>query len=295
MIRRLREQRIKTNSSISDNCQNLNNKEVTKDTFKTPIVHPAPVLSTRDRGHTDLQESVLYGEKIPGFSIGGEMRLCLPVIFNLILDRFVLQAINVACDELRVHCSYCSADQLRVLKEFNIVPLSTVQCGLITRSDAERLCSYLLDRNPPRASVNGFNARTSPFSFRVQHECFGKCVGILLPEACTGVDAPCIECLTCEGIFSPQKFVCHTHSNAESRTCHWGFDSANWRSYLHLWEDYTEAEKEKLEKQFQGFKNRFLTLAAAASSSNGHNIKRKQVGIKLNKNIGNITIYDLET
>ena len=43
----------------------------------------------------------------------------------------------------------------------------------------------------------------------------------------------CVECLQCEGLFSPQKFVCHSHS-PENRTCHWGFDSSNWLTYLQV-------------------------------------------------------------
>jgi hypothetical protein len=44
--------------------------------------------------------------------------------------------------------------------------------------------------------------------------------------------APCIECGECQYVFTPQKFVMHSHRGKENRTCHWGFDSANWRSYL---------------------------------------------------------------
>ena len=90
----------------------------------------------------------------------------------------------------------------------------------------------------------------------MEHECFGKCVGILLPEAAINAESRCVECLECEGLFSPQKFVCHSHV-AENRTCHWGFDSAHWRSYLHLWEGYSDEQKDKLERRFADFKNRF--------------------------------------
>ena len=30
------------------------------------------------------------------------------------------------------------------------------------------------------------------------------------------------------------RFVGHSHRRLENRTCHWGFDSSNWRSYLLL-------------------------------------------------------------
>ena len=114
-----------------------------------------------------------------------------------------------------------------VLKNSAIIPISASQCGLITRSDAERLVSMLLDRNPPLASLSGFRAKvmkqnlihlksisqqnfgtivttildnisfdflqSSPFSFRVEHSCFGDARGIVLPEAYTSATARCIE------------------------------------------------------------------------------------------------------
>ena len=46
-----------------------------------------------------------------------------------------------------------------VLKNSAIIPISASQCGLITKSDAERLVSMLLDRNPPLASLSGFRAK----------------------------------------------------------------------------------------------------------------------------------------
>ena len=50
----------------------------------------------------------------------------------------------------------------------------------------------------------------------MEHECFGRCVGILLPEAAINAESRCVECLECEGLFSPHKFVCHSHV-AENR------------------------------------------------------------------------------
>ena len=55
--------------------------------------------------------------------------------------------------------------------------------------------------------------------------------------------------------------MCHTHcSPAENiRVCHWGFDPANWRSYLHLHEGYEEGtpERDRVHKRFQEFKARY--------------------------------------
>ena len=239
-----------------------------KQAFKSPHGpnQNIPILSSSDTSWSELEETQLDGEQISCFNVGGEFRLCLPQILNSVLEKVSLQSINQACDELQIYCSTCSKDQLQVLKDAKILPVAAHQCGLITKSDAERLCSYLLDKNPPRASV--FDPKSSPFSFKIQHDCFGRCEGLVLPEAYTVPNARCIECLQCEGLFSPQKFVCHAHDNVENRTCHWGFDSNNWRTYIKLSEDYTEEEMERHAKVMEDFKNRY-------NSSNS--AKRRQV------------------
>ena len=237
-----------------------------KQSFKSPLAQNIPIMSSSDTSWSELEETSLDGEQISCFNVGGEFRLCLPQILNSVLEKVSLQAINQACDELQIYCSTCSKEQLQGLKDAKILPVAAHQCGLITKSDAERLCSYLLDKNPPRASV--FDPKSSPFSFKIQHDCFGRGEGLVLPEAYTTPTARCIECLQCEGLFSPQKFVCHAHENVENRTCHWGFDSKNWRTYIKLSEDYAEEEIERHAKVMEDFKNRY-------NSSNS--AKRRQV------------------
>lgn len=229
-----------------------------KSAFKSPAPPSTtlPIMSSSDRNWSELEETNLEGEQISCFSVGGENRLCLPQILNSVLEKISLQAINQACDELQIFCSTCSAEQLQVLKDAKVLPVLAHQCGLITKSDAERLCSHLLDKSPPRASHMVGDPKSSPFSFKVQHECFGRCEGLVLPEAYTSPSARCVECLQCEGLFSPQKFVCHSHS-AENRTCHWGFDSSNWLTYLQLSEDYTPEERDRHAKVMDDFKARY--------------------------------------
>lgn len=243
-----------------------------KSSSSSTSVSVGPVFSARDRGQANLSETRLASRNIACFDVGGEKRCCLPQILNSVLDQVSLNAIHAACDELQIYCSTCTPEQLDVLKVSKIIPNTASQCGLITKSDAERLCSKLLDSRPPMASSMGFHATASPFSFRVQHECFGKCRGIVLPEAYTCPTARCIECLECEGLFCPAKFVCHSHQNRENRICHWGFDSANWRAYLHLADDYTENEQDKMAKTVADFKSRYTNGNSAPPSH-----KRKSV------------------
>uniref|UniRef100_B1AUF2 Ski sarcoma viral oncogene homolog (avian) n=1 Tax=Mus musculus TaxID=10090 RepID=B1AUF2_MOUSE len=197
------------------------------------------------------KESAKEGETISCFVVGGEKRLCLPQILNSVLRDFSLQQINSVCDELHIYCSRCTADQLEILKVMGILPFSAPSCGLITKTDAERLCNALLygGAYPPPckkelAASLALGLELSERSVRVYHECFGKCKGLLVPELYSSPSAACIQCLDCRLMYPPHKFVVHSHKALENRTCHWGFDSANWRAYILLSQDYTGKEEQ---------------------------------------------------
>ena len=104
-----------------------------------------------------LQQTYTYGHFakthikrviiITDFSVGGELRLCLPQILRQTLAQFHWQQICRACEELQIHCAPCSSSQLVALKSAGVLPVAAHQCGLITKSDAERLTSYLMIQN----------------------------------------------------------------------------------------------------------------------------------------------------
>lgn len=218
-----------------------------------------PLLAAPDR-FSRRAETVLEGESITCFLVGGEKRLCLPQILNSVLRHFSLAQINQVCDELQIFCSRCQPDQLDELKAIGLLPNSAPSCGLISKPDAERLCSALLHRAEPSRRVD----EPPPDSFTVYHECFGKAKGLCVPQLYTEARSPCIECLECGGLLSPKRFVCHAHRRLEVRTCHWGFDSDNWRNYLLLCRD--QPDLESLEILFTRFKQQ-----------HSENSKRKQV------------------
>lgn len=238
-----------------------------------------PVLAAPDTGRSERTETVLEGESISCFVVGGEKRLCLPQVLNSVLRDFSLQQINQECDLLQIFCSRCTPEQLNELKTNGILPSSAPSCGLITKTDAERLCSALLQSTnivlaPP------LELRKDLLQIRIYHECFGKCRGLCIPDLYTSKQARCIECLDgCNGMFSPQQFVCHVHRDLENRTCHWGFDSTNWRTYLHVSRDQLDREKMEhvlnvLKEQFDGT-TAFPTVVISTNTNN----KRKQVGV----------------
>uniref|UniRef100_A0A3P8UWT9 Ski oncogene n=1 Tax=Cynoglossus semilaevis TaxID=244447 RepID=A0A3P8UWT9_CYNSE len=229
-----------------------------------PPVMPGPLFIPSDRS-TERCETVLEGETISCFVVGGEKRLCLPQILNTVLRDFSLQQINSVCDELHIYCSRCTADQLEILKVMGILPFSAPSCGLITKTDAERLCNALIygGAYPPRckkelSSGGSLELEITERSFKVYHECFGKCKGLFVPELYTSPNAACIQCMDCRLMYPTHKFVVHTHKAQENRTCHWGFDSANWRAYVLLSQDYTgKEEKVRLEQLLDEIKEKF--------------------------------------
>ncbi|XP_042334510.1 ski oncogene isoform X2 [Sceloporus undulatus] len=239
-----------------------------------PAVMPGPFFMPSDRS-TERCETVLEGETISCFVVGGEKRLCLPQILNSVLRDFSLQQINAVCDELHIYCSRCTADQLEILKVLGVLPFSAPSCGLITKTDAERLCNALLYGGafpPGRGATKEANAAEPPpppaalelelerseRSFKVYHECFGKCQGLLVPELYASPAAACIQCLDCRLLYPPHKFVIHSHKARENRTCHWGFDSANWRAYLLLSPDYARKEDQaRLGQRLDQIKEKF--------------------------------------
>ncbi|KAM4563994.1 v-ski avian sarcoma viral oncogene homolog a [Odontesthes bonariensis] len=231
-----------------------------------PPVMPGPLFIPSDRS-TERCETVLEGETISCFVVGGEKRLCLPQILNTVLRDFSLQQINSVCDELHVYCSRCTADQLEILKVMGILPFSAPSCGLITKTDAERLCNALIygGAYPPRCKKEpggggggALELQLTDRSFKVYHECFGKCKGLLVPELYSSPNAACIQCMDCRLMYPTHKFVVHSHKAQENRTCHWGFDSANWRAYVLLGQDYTGKEEQaRLEQLLDEIKEKF--------------------------------------
>ncbi|KAJ8371132.1 hypothetical protein SKAU_G00111600 [Synaphobranchus kaupii] len=230
--------------------------------MQPPPVMPGPLFIPSDRS-TERCETVLESETISCFVVGGEKRLCLPQILNTVLRDFSLQQINSVCDDLHIYCSRCTADQLEILKVMGILPFSAPSCGLITKTDAERLCNALIygGTYPPHCKKEfsgSLELELTEKSFKVYHECFGKCKGLFVPELYTSPNAACIQCIDCRLMYPTHKFVVHSHKSLENRTCHWGFDSANWRAYILLGQDYTgKEEKGRLEQLLDEIKEKF--------------------------------------
>ena len=216
-------------------------------------VQQVPVFLSMDCSRGEKSDTLLEGEHIACFIVGGEKRLCLPQILNTVLRDFSLPQINEACDALHIFCSRCNHEQLEHLKLYGVLPYTAPSCGLITKTDAERLCNALLHCKPEKS-----RDPPGPNCLKVYHECFGKCKGYFKHELYTDPNAKCVECTDCHGLFSPQKFVCHSHKVQENRIVHWGFESSRWRSYLLLAKDQDiKNNQEKLQDALDEMKERF--------------------------------------
>lgn len=223
-----------------------------------------PLLVPPDSS-TDLGLCCLEGEAISCFSVGGELRLCLPQLLNTVLRDFSLQQINQVCDQLYLYCSRCDATQLHVLKVLGVLPPGTPSCGLITLTDAQRLCNTLFhpgeepSRDPHKGHGSGEEEESEEAgAFWVEHQCLGKCQGLFVPQLYSSQDAPCIRCSLCRKLFCPERFVMHSHRQPDKRTCHWGFDSAKWACYLQLAQRHLGmADEEKLQRSLDDMKSQF--------------------------------------
>ncbi|KAH0624142.1 hypothetical protein JD844_007577 [Phrynosoma platyrhinos] len=230
----------------------------------SPQILPGPLLVPSDSS-TELTQTLLEGESISCFKVGGEKRLCLPQVLNSVLRDFSLQQINTVCDDLYIYCSRCTSDQLHILKVLGILPFNAPSCGLITLTDAQRLCNALL--RPRTFPQNGsllhakgslVQLKETGSAFEVEHECLGKCQGLFAPQFYLQPDSPCIQCSECYGMFSPQTFVMHSHRSPDKRTCHWGFESAKWHCYLHINQKYLgTAEERDLKHLLEEMKEKF--------------------------------------
>ncbi len=197
-------------NSASSECPNVEVPVLNSNQASSSPPQAPPIMSSRDMTSASLEETVISGQVIPCFNIGGEMRLCFPQILKQTLSAFHMEQICLACEELLIHVAPATNQQLSALKQAEILPVTAHQCGLITKSDAERLAAYLMTSKVSSSSSSTIEARLivqescesqsdhqdSNVVF-VQHECFGKATGSLYPALYKSPGAKCISCTFC--------------------------------------------------------------------------------------------------
>uniref|UniRef100_T2MGI2 Ski oncogene n=1 Tax=Hydra vulgaris TaxID=6087 RepID=T2MGI2_HYDVU len=175
----------------------------------------------------------LEGYTVACFLVGGEKRLCFSELVHTVLKDINVQEIFEKRDKLLIFTSKCSMKQLDELKYNGVLPWTSSSSNLITKSDSYRLIGALQNHLAPKDRNT-----CSPSSFQIYHECFGGCGGVFDAERYVKPQSLCIKCDTCKGLFSPPSFTTHSHSSFDNvHTCHWGFDTVRWRSYIMLVEN----------------------------------------------------------
>lgn len=214
-------------------------------------VQPHPIIVPPDMSYSALRSTSLNGHFVSCFVVGGECRICFPQIISVVLQNVPIREVNELFITLNIHISVATPQQLDTLKFAGVMPMTVDSCGLITKSDAERLVAKLVPQSggPLRTSVS----RDGDVS--VSHDCFGGCVGRLITMI-SATNDDCIECDECKFMFTGEKFVTHTHSLREiHKTCHWGFDSANWRHFIYLTDESDDPKNSWASQLLQQFKN----------------------------------------
>lgn len=232
-----------------------------------------PILSAADQS-AELSNTYVEGHRVACFIIGGEKRICFPQLLSSVLRNVPAYTINNVSTELHINFSSCNSEQLIALKQEGLLPAETPTCGLVTKPDAERLCSVLLHEGG--AAPDELDKHVD-YSFLVYHECFSGAKGVLYYEFYTERNW-CVQCVICRRLFTPQMFVAHSccmdkkrnsvHTYIEPGICHWGFDSANWRLYIHVVEE--QPGFEKFAKIMEAFKSQHRRSELVP-------LKRKQV------------------
>lgn len=253
--------------------------------LETPLpapVPPVPILSAADQS-AELSNTFVEGHRVACFIIGGEKRICFPQLLSSVLRSVPAYTINNVSTELHINFSSCNSEQLIALKQEGLLPAETPTCGLVTKPDAERLCSVLLHEGG--AAPDELDKHVD-YSFLVYHECFSGAKGVLYYEFYTERNW-CVQCVICRRLFTPQMFVAHSccmdkkrnsvHTYIEPGICHWGFDSANWRLYIHVVEE--QPEFEKCAKIMDAFKSQHRRSELAP-------MKRKQVRLLVLRSSG---------
>lgn len=290
-------------------------KSLTKNLATSPS-YRVPVFLPKDESLDSQRkaDTVVCGKMVACFDIGGEMRICVPDLLNKVLHDVTIDDINAACDKLCVHCSQCSDAQMAALISAGVLPAGTVSAGLMTKSQAERLCRYVFEHKygagPSGLAAHRLESSGAArgISFMVYHECFGKCKGVFYADRYSHPTAACIECCQCSCLMSPEEFVCHGHHGQELRTCHWGFDASHWRSYLLVARDHCEdiaplqAHLEELKARFKnkekairinGQSDTAIPATPPPSSTLTSNLKRKDAVVNMNPKVLLLLFYSL--
>lgn len=206
-----------------------------------------PFIFEADSGSSTLKSTHLANHLISCFVVGGEIRLCAPQVYSVILNDVSEENLAHWIREYQIVDQTASQDQFMSLKSNHAIPGASITCGLMTKTNAERLVGALIDPVNYRRLPKEKRMKVEPIL--IQHDCFGGCEARLFTALYPG---PCVECIHCNCLMTTESFCRHSHNKKEhDPICHWGFDAVNWRNYVRV-HDLVDSELE-VQRKFNSF------------------------------------------
>uniref|UniRef100_A0A0K0FQC0 C-SKI_SMAD_bind domain-containing protein n=1 Tax=Strongyloides venezuelensis TaxID=75913 RepID=A0A0K0FQC0_STRVS len=239
-------------------------KEVVDDILrKRKICKPKAKIE----GCEALDISTVAGYPITCFIVAGEPRISFSEFSNTVLPHISVTAIHEAYQKFNMSTKCATDKQLLTLKLEGRIPVQLGTCTLITKSNAERLAGHFLCDIRHMDSFTG-KYDTSTF-IKVMHNLFGGNTGLYFPYL---PKSHCIQCIHCQFVFSPQKFLTHSHNTRSDKVSVWGYDDRKWRRY------YNPPIDEKIDSMYLDI---FKTLII----DNNIEPNRKRVGIDMSDEV----------
>lgn len=195
-------------TSVQQQPQQQSNQAVSSSANETPqLVRPVALIAGRpsvpcrrdsissssvglEQDENEVEMMQFEGDAIPAFAVGGERRLYMPMLLRRLLHRgFNDRAIQTACEELKIHFQEASDEQMDALRR--TLQAEVPRCGLIKRSDAERLWA-LLDQSDGRVDKqsDGLTCQQSTTPSQATSSCEQACSSAGTSHAASGTSSP---------------------------------------------------------------------------------------------------------
>uniref|UniRef100_A0A0N4Z389 C-SKI_SMAD_bind domain-containing protein n=1 Tax=Parastrongyloides trichosuri TaxID=131310 RepID=A0A0N4Z389_PARTI len=218
-------------------------------------------------GCEPLDISTVAGYPVTCFVVAGEPRISFSEFSNTVLPHIAVSTIHDSYQKFNMSTKCATDKQLLTLKLEGRVPVELGSCTLITKSNAEKLAGHFLCDIRHMDSFTG-KYDTSTF-IKVIHNVFGGNTGLYYPHF---PKTHCIQCIYCQFVFGPQRFLTHTHNGKCEKLSVWGFDARKWRTY------YNPPIDEKIDDLYMDI---FKTLILENTSE----ISRKRPAIDMNDDL----------
>lgn len=105
----------------------------------------APYIFEVDSSSSTLKSTHLANHLISCFVVGGEIRLCAPQVYSVILKDVSEENLTHWLQEYHIVDQPASQEQFMSLKSNHALPGASNTCGLMTKTNAERLVGALID------------------------------------------------------------------------------------------------------------------------------------------------------